>query len=89
MTLGAIKCRTEQDTKCRTEKDEDFHFFSRPLLVSIGCSGQIEEKTLRQWIAYLKEALEEGEISRYSWIEGTEIVADGFTKQGPKKGVPG
>ena len=58
---------------------------SRPLLESIGSSSQIEEKALRQSVSFLKQALEEGEISRYSWIEGTEIVADVFTKQRSKR----
>ena len=51
---------------------------------SIGSSGQIEEKAFRQSKAYLKQALEEGEITGYSWIQGEEIVADVFTKQGSK-----
>ncbi len=58
---------------------------SRPLLESMGSSSQIEEKALRQSVSFLKQALEEGEISRYSWIEGTEIVADVFTKQRSKR----
>ena len=33
-------------------------------------------------MASLKQMLEEGEISRYSWIEGKEIIADVFTKSG-------
>ena len=33
-------------------------------------------------MAYLKQSLEEGEIMGYSWIQGEEIVADIFTKQG-------
>ena len=41
---------------------------SRPLLESLGSSGQIEEKLLRQSIASLKQNLEDGEISQYSWI---------------------
>ena len=53
---------------------------SRPLLESIGSLGQIEEKALRQSIAYLKQALEEGEIIGYSLIQGEEIVAEVFTK---------
>ena len=53
---------------------------SRPLLESTGKLGQIEEKALRQSVASLKQMLEEGEISRYSWIEGKEIVADVFSK---------
>ena len=31
-------------------------------------------------MALLKQFLEDGEISLYSWIEGSEIVADVFTK---------
>jgi hypothetical protein len=60
---------------------------SRPLLESIGSSGQIEEKNLRQSVALLKQLLEDGEISRYSWIEGSDIVADVFTKAGSKRDV--
>ena len=56
---------------------------------SIGSSGQIEEKALRQSIAYLKQALEEGEITGYSWIQREEIVADVFTKQGSKRDALG
>ena len=53
---------------------------TRPLLESIGSSGQIEDKALRQSIAYLKQALEEGEIMEYSWKQGAEVVAYVFTK---------
>ena len=60
---------------------------SRPLLESLGSSGQIEEKLLRQSIASLKQNLEDGEISQYSWISGHEIVADIFTKQGSERRV--
>jgi len=55
---------------------------SRPLLESIGSSGQIEEKALSQSVASLKQTLEDGEINSCSWIAGTEIVEDVFTKQG-------
>jgi hypothetical protein len=58
---------------------------SRPLLESIGSSSQIGEKALRQSVAFLKQTLEEGEISQFSWIEGTEIVADVLTKQGSRR----
>ena len=36
-------------------------------------------------MAFLKQVLEDGEIERYSWIRGSEIVADVFTKQGSKR----
>ena len=55
---------------------------SRPLLESIGSSRQVEEKSLRQSVASLKQNLEDAEVDRFSWIPGTEIVADVFTKQG-------
>ena len=58
---------------------------SRPLLEYIGSSGQIEEKVLWQSVASLKQTLEDGEINSYSWIEGTEIVADVFTKTGSER----
>ena len=60
---------------------------SRPLLESIGSSGQIEEKALRQTVAYLKQSLEDEEVADYSWIRGEEIVADVLTKQGSKREV--
>ena len=44
---------------------------------------------MRQSIAYIKQALEEGEIPGYSWIQGEEIVAGVFTKQGSKRNALG
>ena len=58
---------------------------SRPLLESIGSSGQIEEKNLRQSVMFLKQSLERGDILGYSWIQGEEIVADVLTKQGSRR----
>ena len=55
---------------------------SRPLLESIGSNSQVEEKSLRQSVAALKQHLKDAEVDRYSWIPGNEIVADVFTKQG-------
>ena len=40
---------------------------------------------LRQSVVYLKQPLEEGKIVGFSWIEGAEIVADIFRKQGSKR----
>ena len=40
------------------------------LLESIESSGQIEEKALRQLVAYLKQSLEDEEVTAYSWIQG-------------------
>ena len=38
-------------------------------------------------MAYLKQSLEDSDILGYSWIQGEEIVADIFTKQGWKNYV--
>ena len=57
---------------------------SRPLLESIGSLGQIDEKALRQSIAYSKQA------TGYSWIQGEEIVHCGCVHQeGFKAGCSG
>ena len=69
------------NTKIETRMFTD----SRPLLESIGSSGQIEEKALRQSVASLKQNLEDGEVGSFAWIAGTEIVADVFTKQGSQR----
>ena len=52
-----------------------------PLLESIGSSGQIEEKALRQSVAYLKQGLEDEDVMAYSWIQGEEIVAENKDRQ--------
>ena len=56
-----------------------------PLLESIGSSRQVEEKQIRQLIAYLKQSLEDGDVEEFSWIEGKEIIADVLTKQGSRR----
>ena len=58
---------------------------SRPLLESIGSSGQIEDKTLWQSVASLKQNLEDGKVASFAWIARNEIVADVFTKQGSQR----
>ena len=54
------------------------------LLESIGSSEHIEDKALRQSVAYLKQSLEDKKVTDYSWIQGEEIVANILTKQGSK-----
>ena len=38
-------------------------------------------------MAYIKQSLEDEEVTDYSWIQGEKIVADIFTKQGSKRAV--
>merc|ERR1711984_64939 len=86
--------RVVDDTMClarqisillNTEIEVRLFTDSRPLLESIGSSRQVEEKTLRQSIASLKQNLEDAEVQRFSWIPGNQIVADVFTKQGSER----
>ena len=62
-----------------------FLTYSCSLLESMGSSGQIEEKALRQSVAYLKQSLEDVDVMTYSWIKGEEIVAHTLTKQVSKR----
>jgi len=45
----------------------------------------VVEKTLRQYVAYLKQCLEDKEGGSYWWIEGKKIVADVLTKQDSRR----
>ena len=36
-------------------------------------------------MASLKQNLEDADVTRFSWIPGSEIVADALTKQGPPR----
>ena len=38
-------------------------------------------------MAYLKQSLEDKEVTDYPWIQGEEIVADILTNQGSKRAV--
>lgn len=60
---------------------------SYPLLESIESSGQNEEKSLKQSVAYFKQSLEDEVMMAYSGIPGEEIVADFLTKQGSRHDI--
>ena len=45
----------------------------------------MEEKEIRQIIAYLKQSIEDRDVEEFSWIEGKEIIADVLTKQGSRR----
>merc|ERR1712105_585983 len=79
--MGSEMLNTNMETRLFSD--------SKPLLESIGSSGQIEEKALRQSVASLKQNLEDGEVASFAWIAGTEIVADVFTKKGSQRDALG
>ena len=85
-SVDDTSCLSRQVSQLLNTKIETRMFTdSRPLLESIGSSGQVEEKSLRQSVASLKQSLEDEDVARYSWIIGSEIVADALTKQGPPR----
>ena len=85
-TVDDTSCLSRQVSQLLNTKIETrMYTDSRPLLESIGSSGQVEEKSLRQSVASLKQSLEDNDVARYSWIIGSEIMADALTKQGPPR----
>ena len=57
---------------------------SRPLLESLESTSQMGEKALSHSEAYLKQCLEDGEVTTYSWLERKDMIVDILTKQGSK-----
>ena len=55
---------------------------SLPLLESIASTRQVEQKLLRNTMTDLKQKLEDGDVTAYSWIETKSMTADILTKEG-------
>ena len=54
---------------------------SKATLESIASSKQIERKTLRLTVVYLKERLVDGDMYSYSWLPTKNMWADIMTKE--------
>ena len=54
---------------------------SKTLFDSIQSSKQIEEKTIRHLIAWVKEQLDNKTVSNISWVSSSNMLADIFTKR--------
>ena len=57
---------------------------SKTLIDSIGSSKQVDEKTIRHLIAWIKEQLETKSVSRIKWVNTLQQLADVFTKKNAK-----
>ena len=54
---------------------------SKTLYDSIHSSKQVEEKTIRHIIAWMKQQLEEKTVNDISWVSSSNMLADIFTKR--------
>ena len=54
---------------------------SKTLFDSIQSSKQIDEKTIRHIIAWIKQQIENQTINKVSWVCSTDMLADVFTKK--------
>ena len=57
---------------------------SRTLLDTLKSSKQIEEKTVRHIVAWIKQQVEEGRVNSVDWVCSEEQLADVLTKAGVK-----
>ena len=61
---------------------------SKTLLDSLNSSKQIDEKTIRHLIAWIKQQKEEEKtIDKFNWVSSAEQVADVFTKKNVKTDI--
>ena len=54
-------------------------------LESIASTKQVERRLLRNEVAYLKQMLEDGEVSSYHWLQDEDMPADVLTKDKASK----
>jgi hypothetical protein len=54
---------------------------SKPLLESISSTHQIDEKQLRNTITDMKDMLQDGRVSSFSWLDTRDMIADTLTKE--------
>ena len=54
---------------------------SKTLHDSIYSSKQVDEKTIRHIIAWIKQQLEYKTVTHISWVSSTNMLADIFTKK--------
>ena len=54
---------------------------SKTLFNSLNSSKQVEEKTIRHLIAWMKEQKETKAVENISWVSSQDMLADVFTKK--------
>ena len=53
---------------------------SLPLLESIASIHRVDERLMQDFIDYLKEKLQTGEVESFSWLDSRDMLADVMTK---------
>ena len=62
----------------------DANIDSKTLYDSLKSTKQIDEKTIRHLIAWIKEQIEEQKVRSINWVASEEMIADIFTKANVK-----
>ena len=62
----------------------DVKIDSKTLLDSLNSTKQVDEKTIRHLIAWLKEQLFDKKVKQIDWVCSEEMIADVFTKANVK-----
>ena len=57
---------------------------SKTLLDSINSTKQVDEKTVRHLVAWIKEQIDEKKVKTVNWVCSEEMIADVFTKANAK-----
>ena len=57
---------------------------SKTLLDSISSTKQVDEKTIRHLVSWIKEQVAENKVQKIDWICSEEMLADVFTKANVK-----
>ena len=55
---------------------------SKMLYDTLKSTKQVEEKSIRHLVAWIKQQIEEKAIQKVTWVPNKEMVADVFTKAG-------
>ena len=58
----------------------DVNIDSKTLFDSLNSTKQVDEKTIRHLVAWIKEQKEEKKVRSFNWVSSEEMVADVFTK---------
>ena len=54
---------------------------SKTLFDSLHSSKQVDEKTIRHLVAWIKQQLDQGVISKIDWVNSNQQLVDVFTKK--------
>ena len=65
----------------------EMKIYSKTLLDSIHSTKQVEEKSIRQIVAWIKQQKEDKVVRDISWVNSELMIADVFTKKNVKTDI--